>query len=139
VSRVALQDEISTIHASSGKTIVFVTHDMDEALRLATAMAVMKEGRLIQTGTPDSILLAPADDFVRDFLGGEALQLRLLDLVPVPKLMKTGKTRAAVTIAAGASLKSALNLMLAHRCSSLGVEDESGARLGEIRLKDTIP
>ncbi|MGQ0443721.1 MAG: hypothetical protein ACT4O2_00980 [Beijerinckiaceae bacterium] len=85
VSRAALQDEISGIHARSGKTIVFVTHDMDEALRLATGMAVMNNGRLIQTGTPASILLAPADDFVRDFLGGESLQLRLLDLVPVRK------------------------------------------------------
>jgi osmoprotectant transport system ATP-binding protein len=138
VSRVALQEELRGIHARSGKTIVFVTHDMDEGLRLATGMAVMNNGRLIQAGTPASILLAPADDFVRDFLGGEGLQLRLLDLVPVRKLMKPGKTRATSTIAAEASLKSALNLMLARRCSSLGVEDESGARLGEIHLNDIV-
>jgi osmoprotectant transport system ATP-binding protein len=138
VSRVALQHEISGIHARSGKTIVFVTHDMDEALRLATGMAVMNNGRLIQAGTPASILLAPADDFVRDFLGGEALQLRLLDLVPVRKLMQPGKTGAAGTIAAEASLKTALNLMLASRRSSLGVEDERGARLGEIHLNDIV-
>ncbi len=138
VSRVALQHEISGIHAQSGKTIVFVTHDMDEALRLATGMAVMSNGRLIQAGTPASILLAPADDFVRDFLGGEALQFRLLDLVPVSKLMKPGKTGATGTIAAEASLKTALNLMLASRSSSLGVEDERGARLGEIHLNDIV-
>ncbi len=58
VSRVALQHEISGIHARSGKTIVFVTHDMDEGLRLATDMAVMNNGRLIQAGAPASILLA---------------------------------------------------------------------------------
>jgi osmoprotectant transport system ATP-binding protein len=138
VSRVALQHEISGIHARSGKTIVFVTHDMDEALRLATGMAVMNNGRLIQAGTPASILLAPADDFVRDFLGGEALQLRLLDLVPVRKLMKPGKTRATSTIAAEASLKSALNLMLASRRLSLCVADDSGVRLGEIQLTDIV-
>jgi osmoprotectant transport system ATP-binding protein len=138
VSRVALQHEISGIHARSGKTIVFVTHDMDEALRLATGMAVMNNGRLIQAGTPASILLAPADDFVRDFLGGEALQLRLLDLVPVRKLMKPGKTGAAGMIAAEASLKTALNLMLASRRLSLRVADESGARLGEIHLSDIV-
>jgi len=80
VSRVALQHEISGIHARSGKTIVFVTHDMDEALRLATGMAVMNNGRLIQAGTTASILLAPADDSVRDFLGGEALQLSLIHI-----------------------------------------------------------
>jgi osmoprotectant transport system ATP-binding protein len=138
VSRVALQEELRGIHARSGKTIVFVTHDMDEGLRLATGMAVMNNGRLIQAGTPASILLAPADDFVRDFLGGEGLQLRLLDLVPVRKLMKVGKARSTGTIAAEASLKSAVNLMLARRCSSLGVEDESGARLGEIHLNDIV-
>ena len=138
VSRVALQHEISGIHARSGKTIVFVTHDMDEGLRLATGMAVMNNGRLIQAGAPASILLAPADDFVRDFLGGEALQLRLLDLVPVRKLMKAGKTRATETIAAEASLKTALNLMLASRRSSLCVEGERGARLGEIHLSDIV-
>jgi osmoprotectant transport system ATP-binding protein len=138
VSRAALQEELRRIHARSGKTIVFVTHDMDEALRLATGMAVMNNGRLIQAGTPASILLAPADDFVRDFLGGEGLQLRLLDLVPVQKLMKPGKTGATRTIAAEATLKTALNLMLASRRSSLRVADESGARLGEIHLIDIV-
>ena len=138
VSRAELQDELCGIHARSGKTIVFVTHDMDEALRLATGMAVMNGGRLIQTGSPASILLAPVDDFVRDFLGGESLQLRLLDLVPVEKLMKPGKTKATETIAAGASLKNALNLMLARRRSFLGVEDASGKRLGEIHLNDIV-
>jgi osmoprotectant transport system ATP-binding protein len=138
VSRVALQDELRGIHARAGKTIVFVTHDMDEALRLATGMAVMSNGHLIQAGTPASILLAPVDDFVRDFLGGEDLPLRLLDLVPVEKLMKRGKKGAALAIAKEASLKNALNLMLAHRLSSLSVEDESGAKLGEIHLSDIV-
>jgi len=138
VSRLVLQDELRGIHARSGKTIVFVTHDMDEAVRLATGMAVMNGGLLIQAGSPASILLAPVDDFVRDFLGAESLQLRLLDLVPVRTLMKPGKKGATETIAAGASLKNALNLMLACRRSSLGVADESGARLGEIHLNDIV-
>jgi osmoprotectant transport system ATP-binding protein len=138
VSRVALQDELRGIHARGGKTIIFVTHDMDEALRLATGMAVMRSGRLVQTGAPASILLTPADDFVREFLGGENLQLRLLDLVPVRALMKSGKTRATGTIAADASLKTALNLMLARRCSALGVEDARGAKLGEVTLNDIV-
>jgi osmoprotectant transport system ATP-binding protein len=138
VSRAALQDELRAIHARSAKTIVFVTHDMDEALRLATGLAVMNDGRLIQAGTPAEILLAPASDFVRDFLGGEDLQLRLLDLVPVRRLMKQGKTHATATIAAGASLKEALNLMLARRRASLSVEDENGVRLGEIHLNDIV-
>ena len=137
VSRKALQEELSGIHARSGKTIVFVTHDMDEALRLATGMAVMNSGRLVQTGDPAS-LLAPGNSFVRDFLGGEALPLRLLDVVPVRRLMKTGKTMITETIGPEASLKKALNLMLACRRSSLCVADEKGTRLGEIHLMDIV-
>ena len=138
VGRLVLQDELRDIHARSGKTIVFVTHDMDEALRLSTGMAVMNNGRLIQAGSPASILLAPVDDFVRDFLGGDSLQLRLLDLVQVRTLMKPGKKGATATIGPDASLKNALNLMLATRRSSLCVADESGARLGEIQLSDIV-
>ncbi|MCI0466005.1 MAG: ABC transporter ATP-binding protein, partial [Beijerinckiaceae bacterium] len=138
VSRAALQGEISNIQEKSGKTIVFVTHDMDEALRLATRMAVMKNGMLIQTGAPEEVLAAPADDFVRGFLGGESLQFRLLDLVPVRKLMRPGKARSAAAIAPGASLKSALNEMLAQRQPFLCVEDKSGEKLGEIHLRDIV-
>jgi osmoprotectant transport system ATP-binding protein len=138
LSRATLQDELRAIHAQSGKTIVFVTHDIDEALRLSTMMAIMSNGRLVQAGAPASILLAPADNFVRDFLGGEALQLRLLGTVPVSKLMRRGPTAAAASIAAGASLKDALRLMLATRQSTLRVEDASGRRLGKILLSDIV-
>jgi osmoprotectant transport system ATP-binding protein len=138
VSRATLQNELRSVHAQSGKTIVFVTHDMDEALRLATTMAVLNNGRLVQTGTPDSILLAPADNFVRDFFGGEVLQFRLLDTVPVRKLVKRRRTCATVTIAANATLKEALSLMLSNRRPTLCVEDETGVRLGEIHLSDIV-
>ena len=138
VSRKALQEELAGIHARGGKTIVFVTHDMDEALQLATGMAVMNSGRLVQTGDPASLLLAPGNSFVRDFLGGEALPLRLLDVVTVRRLMKTGKTSITETIGPEASLKKALNLMLACRRSSLCVVDEEGTRLGEIHLTDIV-
>jgi osmoprotectant transport system ATP-binding protein len=138
VGRMTLQDEIRAIQTGSGKTIVFVTHDMDEAVRLATGMAVMKDGRLIQTGTPNSILLKPANDFVRDFFGSESLQLRVLDLRQVQTLMRPGKTDATKTIAAEASLKDALNMMLSFHHPSLRVEDERGAFLGEIHLRDIV-
>lgn len=138
VSRAALQEELRKIHARSGKTIVFVTHDMDEALSLATQMGVMNGGRLAQSGAPATILMAPANDFVRDFLGGEARHLRLLDLIAVEKVMKPGWSWAAETIAAKASLKRALNMMLARGCSKLRVVDESDATLGEIALNDVV-
>lgn len=138
VSRTALQDELRAIHAQTGKTIVFVTHDMDEALRLATGLGLMREGRLLQSGSPASLLNAPGCDFVRDFLGGKDLPLRQLEPVPVRALLRRRWTSASVAIPADATLKDALRMMLAKHCASLLVEDENGARIGEIRLSDIL-
>lgn len=138
VSRAELQEEMRRLHARGGKTIVFVTHDMEEALRLATKIGVMDKGHLVQTGAPADILSEPKDDFVRNFLGSEALPIRLLEFAPVRERLRPGRSRAPLTIAANASLKQALNMMLARRCARLGVTDESGARIGEIDIADIV-
>lgn len=138
ISRAGLQDELRRLHAQSGKTIVFVTHDMDEALRLATHMVVMNQGRVVQAGAPAEILLHPADDFVRAFLGRQPLQFRLLDFTCVSERVRPAAHTAPETIAANASLKDALNLMLARHCLRLGVVDASGARLGDIDIADIV-
>ncbi|GAA0568026.1 ABC transporter ATP-binding protein [Caenispirillum bisanense] len=78
ITREVLQAELARVHHETGKTIVFVTHDMDEALKLATRIAVMNEGRLVQYDRPIELLFSPADDFVRDFLGKADLGLKLL-------------------------------------------------------------
>ena len=64
ITRAALQDEMLRIQRRTGKTIVFVTHDIDEALRLASVIGVLDRGRLAQWGTPLDILEQPASDFV---------------------------------------------------------------------------
>jgi osmoprotectant transport system ATP-binding protein len=136
VSRATLQDELRSLHAQSGKTIAFVTHDMDEALRIATHMVVMDQGHVVQTGTPTEILTKPANPFVREFLGGEKLEIKLLDVTKVrDRLTRITKTAARTAIAPDASLKDALNLMLAQHVTSLRVEDEKGTS-GEISLAD---
>ena len=63
-----MRAEIEQIWQRTGKTVVFVTHDIDEAFRLADRIAVMQEGRIVQVGTPDDIRTAPASDYVADFL-----------------------------------------------------------------------
>ena len=68
LTRQALQQELARIHQASGKTIVLVTHDIDEALRLATRIVLLDHGRIVQDGTPTQLLSAPANDFVRDFM-----------------------------------------------------------------------
>lgn len=78
ITRDSLQEEMRRVHEETGKTIVFVTHDMDEALKLASRIAIMDEGRLVQVGSPREILNSPANDFVLDFVGQSDLGLKML-------------------------------------------------------------
>ncbi len=88
VTRQALQAEMARIHRASNKTIVMVTHDIDEALRLGTRVVLMDRGRIVQDGTPRQLLSEPANDFVIDFLGRNAMGLKLLALHTVADRMR---------------------------------------------------
>jgi osmoprotectant transport system ATP-binding protein len=77
IVRASLQDEIARVHRELGTTIVFVTHDVDEALRLADRIVVMNAGHVVQNGSPAEVLEHPADDFVRDLVGVDAETRRL--------------------------------------------------------------
>ncbi|BDE05144.1 hypothetical protein WPS_04200 [Vulcanimicrobium alpinum] len=83
IVRASLQDEIARVHRELRTTIVFVTHDVDEALRLADRVVVMNAGRVVQTAAPDDLLRAPADDFVRDLVGVDAQTRRLASERPL--------------------------------------------------------
>lgn len=69
VTRSSLQDELIELQAKVGKTMVFVTHDMDEAVKIADKICIMKDGHILQFDTPEVILKQPADDFVANFVG----------------------------------------------------------------------
>ncbi len=73
ISREQLQDELKSIQNTIHKTIVFVTHDVDEALKIADEIAVMKDGKIEQIATPSALLKEPANEFVRAFIGEERL------------------------------------------------------------------
>lgn len=63
-----MQEEVVRLHREEGRTMVFITHDLSEALRLGTRIALMRDGRIVQLGTPEEIVGSPADDYVRDFV-----------------------------------------------------------------------
>ena len=65
-----LQDQFMTLSAELNKTTVFITHDLDEAIRIGNRIAIMKDGRIVQIGTPEEIVTNPADEYVRDFVEG---------------------------------------------------------------------
>lgn len=86
ITRETLQEEFLQIQERVGKTIVFVTHDIDEALKMGDRIAIMRDGKLVQFDTPDTILAHPVDRFVRAFVGTDR-QLKRLGLFKVRDLM----------------------------------------------------
>jgi len=138
VTRDALQAELARIHQATGKTIVFVTHDIDEALRLATDIAILDRGRLAQFAPPLDLLENPGSDFVRDFVGTQGIGLKLLAVRRVRERMRPGGAADGEPIAADASLRDTLGLMTARGVSVLPVADETGQLIGTIALRDLV-
>jgi osmoprotectant transport system ATP-binding protein len=138
ITRDDLQQELANIHKTTGKTIVFVTHDIEEALRLATRIAVMNEGRIAQLGSPLDIVEAPASDFVGDFVGRGSLGLRRLSVRRVEDRLRRGETAPGEPLALDASLRDALSAMTARRTDRLPVADAMGRPVGVIALADLV-
>jgi osmoprotectant transport system ATP-binding protein len=138
VTRDALQQELAAIHRRTGKTIVFVTHDIEEALRLASRIAVMNAGRIVQHGAPLELLEAPADDFVRDFVGRGDLGLRLLSVRRIAERVRRGETADGAALPLGASLRDALSAMTERRTDRLPVADAEGRPCGVVALADLV-
>lgn len=86
ITREALQDEFLQIQKEVSKTIIFVTHDIDEAIKMGNRIAILKQGKLVQFDTPDTLLAHPNDRFVRDFVGADR-QLKRLGLIRVSEIM----------------------------------------------------
>lgn len=87
ITRESLQEVVIDLQRNMGRTVVFVTHDMDEALKIADKIAILSEGELLQFDTPENIIAHPANDFVREFIGEDRLKDAVADL-SVQSLMK---------------------------------------------------
>jgi osmoprotectant transport system ATP-binding protein len=131
ITRDNLQNEFLRILRRLKKTVIFVTHDIDEAIKMGDRIAILKDGRLVQYGTPDEILSRPANDFVAEFVGADRA-LKRLNLVSVRAVMQPGSA-GAVQVPPETSLKDALAMMLAHDVKALSVVDE-GRAVGAVSL-----
>jgi osmoprotectant transport system ATP-binding protein len=138
VTRAALQSEILGIQRATGKTIVFVTHDIEEALVLATDIAILDHGRLAQWGTPLELLEHPASEFVAEFVGGASSGLKLLSLRTIGERLRPGETTDGEPLPSDASCRDALALMTARHTDRLPIVDASGQPLGIITLADLV-
>ena len=137
ITRTRLQDALLDIQRTVRKTILFVTHDVEEALRLADEIVVMREGHVLQYDTPLNLLTHPADAFVGRLLGADDV-LRRLSLVSVGALMEPadGMPPGDVALAPSDDLRHALGVLLAEGRDSLPVRDETGAVIGCLSLHD---
>jgi osmoprotectant transport system ATP-binding protein len=132
INRTRLQDEFLKIQRQLQKTVVFVTHDIDEAIKVGDRIALLRDGRLVQHATPAEMLAHPADAFVEDFVGADRA-LKRLSLITLRALGRPGQVDGAPEVAADTSARDGLALMLG-----------SGARVlnlvggGVVRLEDFL-
>ncbi|AJY73400.1 ABC transporter ATP-binding protein [Paenibacillus beijingensis] len=139
ITRTKLQDELVSIQKKLHKTILFVTHDVEEALRMADKIIILKDGDIVQYDTPLEILLNPKNDFVKNLTGGHDL-IRQISLINVTDVMEKldapymKPEKAAVS--ENSDLKTVLTLLLREGEEALHVVNEAGYAVGRVTLSD---
>ncbi len=124
-----MQNELLQLHSEMGKTIIFITHDLDEALRIGDRIALMKDGDIVQIGTPEEILMSPSNDYVE----------RFVEDVDLSKVLTAGHVmKKADTILVDRGPLVALRLMKQLGISSIYVVDKSNRLLGAVTAKDAL-
>ena len=137
INREAIQDEFLRMQQSLRKTILFVSHDIDEAVKMADRIAIFRAGQLAQVGSPDELLANPADEFVASFVGRDRT-LKRLRLIRVSDVM----TPSAAAIEAGAAaeptvyadddLRCVAALFLEHDVETITCVDRTGHAVGRV-------
>ncbi|PIL20056.1 ATP-binding protein [Puniceibacterium antarcticum] len=126
------QEDLRRIQQKLGSTIMLVTHDMEEAIRLGDRVAVMDGGKLVQHGPPAEIITRPATDFVANMVGDVERPLRLLSLIPVIEVMEDGRVEGAA-LSTQASLRDALSACLWTGRAEVPIERD-GVLVGRVTL-----
>ena len=131
ITRDTLQDLVKKLQQQLGKTFIFVTHDMDEAIKLADKICIMTNGKVVQYDTPDNILRYPANDFVKDFIG----QNRLIQDRPNIRTVEDAMIKP-ITVHVDESLNDAVNIMRKYRIDTIFVVDNQHHLLGYLDIED---
>jgi len=135
-----LQDEFMKLSSMMRKTTVFITHDLDEAVRIGDRIAIMRDGRVVQIGTPESIVMHPADDYVADFVAG----ISRLKVVRAHAVMQPWDAHSGADVADDApcfsaddNLSSLIEAAI-HYEGNLRVVDEQDKSIGTINRADLL-
>ncbi|WP_325049099.1 quaternary amine ABC transporter ATP-binding protein [Dongshaea marina] len=128
--RTEMQDELLELQAKMHKTIVFITHDLDEALKLGDRIAIMKNGRVVQVGTPEEILTDPADDYVASFVQ----QVDRSKVITAGSIM----TKAPSMTLPQSGSRVAVRMMEKHKTTHLFVVDNNRRLKGLLTMEDCL-
>ncbi|RWR27294.1 ATP-binding cassette domain-containing protein [Sinirhodobacter populi] len=132
INRAVIQDEFLKLQSELKKTVIFVSHDIDEAVKMASRIAIFRAGKLVQYDTPDNILAHPVDDFVADFVGADRT-LKRLQIVPVRDAMQSDPPR----VTTDTPIDRALELMERHEHQVMVMVGPNGRARGLVR-RDAI-
>ena len=131
-----MQDEFLRLQGLLGKTIVFITHDFDEALRLADRIAIMKDGMIEQCSTPDQIVLNPATEYVRKFTE-EVEKARVVNVEAI--MEPTGKPRSSKNALYGKKkLRDVAKILASDTREFIPVKDTDDKLVGQINRKNAL-
>jgi len=125
-----MQDEFINLRATVKKTVVFITHDLLEALKLGDRVAIMKDGEIVQIGTPQEIVSQPADDYVSEFVK----DVPRGQVIPVESIME----QPPVLVGSAQSLEVAIDRMRAKRVTLAFVVDADGRLKGIVTMEQAI-
>lgn len=138
ITRASLQAELKRIHRLFNKTILLITHDIDEALMLADHLVLLDAGRIVQQGHPLDILMQPANAQVLEFMGRKDIGIKCLSLARVKDHVKQGKVTHGVQIADQASLKEALSEFVTHGVETMTVVDHMQREVGVVHFNELL-
>ncbi|OIN13848.1 ABC transporter ATP-binding protein [Oceanisphaera psychrotolerans] len=146
LTRELLQDELLRVQKLLGITIIMVTHDLEEAMKMADVIAVMDKGELLQLDTPETLLRHPREGFVQSLVGGMDRSLHLLAIKPVSQVMtplslqqqQQPSPSPAPTIEANANLRDAMALLIWEQAEQLQVVDADGTPIGRVTMHDLL-
>ncbi len=137
-----LQDQFMELSAKLHKTTIFITHDLDEAIRIGDRIAIMKDGRIVQIGAPEEIVINPADDYVADFVAG----ISKLNLVYAHSVMqpieayvqeKGPPSKSAPRTKHDSDLNHLIDLAVAGEGATVVVDDD-GKEIGVVEQRDLM-
>ena len=132
--RTNMQDILLGLQKELHKTIIFITHDLDEALRLGDEISFLRDGKVIQRGNPQDIILRPADDYINDFIK----DINRGRVLKVSSIMEKETMTLGPKIISSTSIEEALQIIVSSNKGLVSVVDAKGKTIGKVTLENAI-